>query len=126
MQKENFKIGILLILAAALGSSAGQLAWKFGTDSLTGVWWYILGFILAGAGALCMMVAFRFGEVSILQPMMSVGYVFSIFFGYLFLGEQITLMKILGTIFVIVGAIILGIPDSAFAKKKKKTKKGVK
>jgi len=111
VKKENFNIGVWLILAAALTATIGQLLWKIGTESPNGWIWYILGFIVAGSSAILMMLSFRFGEVSILQPLMSVGYVFSILLGYLFLGEPITLPKLIGTVFVIIGAMILAIPD---------------
>lgn len=107
----HLRIGILLILIAATLSSLGQLAWKFGADS-SGVYAYVLyavGFLAAGAGMLFMMLAFRYGQVSILQPMMSLGFAVSIFLGALFLNEPITAYKLLGTSLIIAGSIVLGI-----------------
>ncbi|MBO0422266.1 EamA family transporter [Enterococcus plantarum] len=110
-KQQKLSLGILLILIAATLSSLGQLAWKFGADG-TGsyaLFLYAIGFVAAGAGMFFMMVAFRYGEVSILQPMMSLGFALSIVLGALFLNERITWYKILGTGFIIIGSILLGI-----------------
>ena len=120
MKKENLKMGIIIILFAALGNSLGQLALKFGTNTegVLGIVWYAGGFSLAALGAVLMMVAFRYGEVSILQPIMSVSYVYSFIFGILFLSEGITTPKVIGTVLIMLGAIVMSLPD--------KKKKGAK
>lgn len=109
--KKNMKLAMILILSAATMSSLGQLAWKFGADATSNGLAYLLyfvGFVLAGLGMVLLMVAFRFGEVSILQPMMSIGFAMSILFGALFLNEPITMTKIFGTFFIIAGSALLG------------------
>lgn len=110
-KQQKLSLGIILILIAATLSSLGQLAWKFGADG-TGnyaIIFYAIGFLAAGAGMFFMMAAFRYGEVSILQPMMSLGFALSIVLGALFLNESITWYKLLGTGFIIAGSILLGI-----------------
>jgi len=109
--KDEFNKGVMLILAAALTGAISQLLWKFGTDANSGWIWYLIGFVVAAISAMLMMLSFRYGEISILQPLMSLGYIFSMILGYFFLGEPITLNKIVGTVFVIIGAAILAIPD---------------
>lgn len=109
--KKNMKLAMFLILSAALMSSLGQLAWKFGADAssnVTAILLYGIGFIAAGLGMVILMIAFRFGDVSILQPMMSIGFAMSIFFGAIFLNEPITLAKVIGTLFIIAGSALLG------------------
>ncbi|WP_086313378.1 hypothetical protein A5821_000855 [Enterococcus sp. 7F3_DIV0205] len=110
-KQQKLSLGVILILIAAALSSLGQLAWKFGADG-TGSYaivLYAVGFLAAGAGMFFMMAAFRYGEVSILQPMMSLGFALSIVLGALFLNESITWYKLLGTGFIIAGSILLGI-----------------
>ncbi|MCH3906627.1 MAG: EamA family transporter [Lactobacillus sp.] len=110
-EKNNMKLAILLIIVAATMSSLSQLVWKFGADTKSsGLAWglYILGFVLAGLGMVIMSVAFRYGEVSILHPMMSLGFALSIVFGALFLQESITIGKVIGTILIIAGSALLG------------------
>ncbi|MBO0439428.1 EamA family transporter [Candidatus Enterococcus ikei] len=110
-KQQKVSLGVVLILIAATLSSLGQLAWKFGADG-TGNYafiLYIIGFIAAGAGMFFMMAAFRYGEVSILQPMMSLGFALSILLGAVFLNESITWYKLIGTGFIIAGSVLLGI-----------------
>lgn len=110
-KQQKLSLGILFILIAAALSSLGQLAWKFGADGTGNSTFvlYVIGFIAAGAGMFFMMAAFRYGEVSILQPMMSLGFALSIVLGALFLNETITWYKLLGTAFIIAGSILLGV-----------------
>ncbi|MTD39090.1 EamA family transporter [Erwinia sp. CPCC 100877] len=110
-KQQKVSLGIILILIAAALSSLGQLAWKFGAEGTgnSAIMLYIVGFVAAGAGMFFMMAAFRYGEVSILQPMMSLGFALSILLGALFLNEMITWYKLIGTALIIAGSIILGI-----------------
>ncbi|MDT1957780.1 EamA family transporter [Carnobacterium divergens] len=109
--KKKLSLGILLIVIAAILSSLGQLAWKLGANG-TGkyaLFLYLIGFLAAGVGMFSMMIAFRYGDVSILQPMMSLGFGLSIVLGVLFLNETITWYKLLGTGLIIAGSVLLGI-----------------
>lgn len=113
--KNNMKLAIVLILIAALMSSVGQLTWKFGANSnqtLNSLLWYLAGFILSGIGLALMTIAFKFGEVSILHPMMSIGFVYSIFLGAWFLNEYITPLKIFGILLITAGSALLGFEGS--------------
>lgn len=112
--KQKITTAFILIILAALMSSVGQFFWKLGanSESIGILFFYLIGFIATGIGMFVMMASFRFGQVSILQPMMSIGYAFSIVIGYLFLNEPITLYKFFGTLFIIVGAVLLGMEES--------------
>ena len=98
--------GIVLILLSAALACTGQLLWKLASrdDSLLLV---IVGLGLYGLGALLMILALRYGELSVLHPMMSVGYVLSLFLGAMVLDERITLTKIAGVAVIIAGLIFL-------------------
>jgi undecaprenyl phosphate-alpha-L-ara4N flippase subunit ArnE len=105
--------GVSLILVAALFSAVSQLILKYGTI-VTGNWslvLYVLGFACATLGAIIMMIAFRFGEVSILQPIMAAAYVFSFILGFIFLGEPATWTKVIGILTIVSGCIFMGIPS---------------
>lgn len=104
--KAELRKGIALMLLSALFACTGQLLWKLaaGSDSLLLV---VLGFSLYGSGALLMISALRYGELSILHPMMSAGYVLSLVLGGLVLDEKISGLRILGVLAIIVGLIFL-------------------
>lgn len=102
------KLGIILILLSAIMTCSGQLCWKLGaiyTEFTIGL--YLAGFFLDGFGALMMTIAFRFGEMSVLHPMLSSGFVGSLFLGSVFLKEAITLRKIVGILAILIGIFLL-------------------
>jgi drug/metabolite transporter (DMT)-like permease len=104
------KVGILFILVASLLTALGQLFWKI-SDGHFNVF-LIAGFFLYFCGAVFMIVAFRFGSLSVIHPFLSIGYVFSVFFGVFFLGEVVPLSGILGICLILLGAIAIGGGDN--------------
>ncbi len=111
--KESFeknKKGILLMVAAAVFACLGQLLWKLSTTD--GAGYLLAGFVFYGAGALLMLIAYRFGSVSVLQPMLSTNYALSAVLGVLVLEEKITLLKVVGIMIVTTGVILIGGGDA--------------
>lgn len=103
------KKGIALMLACSFLVSVGQLIWKF--YDTYGIWSILAGFSVYGCGALLMIIAYRYGELSVLQPLNSVSYIFSLVFGTLVLHETITGMKYLGVGFLLAGVIFISRGD---------------
>jgi undecaprenyl phosphate-alpha-L-ara4N flippase subunit ArnE len=66
------------------------------------------GFIIFGCGALLMILAYRHGELSVLQPINSMSYVYSIFLGYVVFHEEITIFRIIGVAAIMTGVVLLG------------------
>lgn len=102
----NNKVGILFILCASLTTAFGQMFWKLSGGS--SIYYILLGFFLYFLGAVLMIVAFRFGSLSVLHPILSMGYVFAIFIGIIFLNEIINMKQIAGIVCIILGAILIG------------------
>lgn len=100
------KYGILLMTGAALLTAVGQLQWKL-ADSLLDLW-LIGGFICYFLGAAVMIIAYRFGSLSVLHPFLSTGYIFAVFLGSIFLQEVLTAKNLIGIGFIILGAILIG------------------
>lgn len=105
VKKQLYK-GIALMLLSAATACVGQLLWKLAArnDSLVLV---IAGLALYGGGALLMIMALRYGELSVLHPMMSAGYVLSLTLGALVLDEHVTLTRVAGVAVIIVGLVFL-------------------
>ena len=105
-ERKNLYKGIALILLSAATACVGQLLWKLAarSDSLVLV---IIGLALYGCGALLMIVALKYGELSVLHPMMSAGYVLSLVLGALVLNEHITVLRGVGVAVIIVGLVFL-------------------
>ena len=99
------KKGIILMLISSLCVCIGQLLWKLSAEM--GIILMLLGFIFYGIGALVMLIAYRFGKLSILQPMLSLNYVISIILAALILKESITMPKCMGAIVIICGVVLI-------------------
>ena len=113
MDKDNLKSGIFLMTLSSLLTVIGQLLWKFGAEANT-VNDFILifiGFACYGFGSLLMIYALKFGELSILYPVMSTSYIFAIIIGYFYLNEAINIYKIIGTLIILLGVALIGRGD---------------
>lgn len=104
---ETKPTGIFLMISAAVSTATGQLFWKLSDSVLLG-WEIWVGFLLYGIGAILMTSAFRFGQLSVLHPILSLGYVIAIAYGSVFLNEPITLNVSIGTLLIIAGVIFIG------------------
>ena len=104
--KNRLGLGIALMIGSALFTCFGQLGWKLSANG-GAVVFLIAGFALYGCGALLMMIAMRFGELSVLHPMLSSGYILSIVLGFFVLGEDVSARKIVGIAVIIAGLVCL-------------------
>ena len=103
------KIGIIFILFSSIFICTGQLFWKI---SVLGDIWYLYGgFLLYALGTVFMFTAYRFGSMSILQPMLSMNYVFSAIIAVRILNEDVGLLKLIGIIIITMSVILLGGSD---------------
>lgn len=109
MMIESFrknKKGIILILCSALFACIGQLFWKL--SATEGFLLLLIGFVFYGLGAVIMLIAYRYGELSVLQPMLSMNYVLSVILGVLVLKEAVTVNKAIGICIITLGVIFIG------------------
>ena len=106
--KKNKK-GILLMTISSLLACVGQLLFNLAASD--GIWYVLLGLVFYGMGAVCMLMAYRFGKLSVLQPILSLNYIFSLFLGALVLKETISITKIIGVSIVICGVMLITAGD---------------
>lgn len=97
--------GILLMLISSICVCIGQLLWKM--SAIHGIWLMLSGFAFYGVGALVMIIAYRYGKLSVLQPMLSLNYVLSIVLAALILKEKITIFKVIGVLIIIAGVVLI-------------------
>lgn len=99
------KKGILLMFLSSICVCIGQLLWKLSSE--LGMLVMLAGFAFYGVGALVMIIAYRFGKLSVLQPMLSLNYVLSIVLAAFVLKEKVTLLKCIGVLIIISGVIMI-------------------
>ena len=102
---EKNKKGILLMVFASLCVCVGQLFWKLAATR--GLFFLLVGFGLYGLGALITLVAYRYGSLSVLQPVLSLNYVLTVVLAALVLKEEISLLRILGILCVMAGVLLI-------------------
>lgn len=97
--------GVLFMLISAASLCLGQLIWKL----MPGFnWMYIIaGFAVYGLGAMAMIWAYRYGELSTLQPMNSLSYVFALVIDAVVLKESVTLLKVGGIACILCGILFI-------------------
>lgn len=107
---KNNKNGIILMMISSLLACIGQLFLKLAVAG--GMRYILLGFGFYGLGALCMLTAYRYGKLSVLQPILSMNYIFSLLLGVLVLKESLSLIKIVGVLVVLSGVVLITTGDA--------------
>ena len=109
-------IAIILILLSTFVTASAQFFLKKGADLLTldimkliTNYSIIIGCVLYGIGAIILIYALKNGELNVLYPIYSTGFIWVILISYFFLDELITIWQIAGIIFIIGGVSYIGI-----------------
>lgn len=97
--------GIIIMIMSAVLTSVGQLFWKLAMSEIN--LYLLMGFVCYGCGAIFMILAFSKGDISILHPLMSIGYIMSIGLAAIVLHETISIMKVVGIVMIIIGIYII-------------------
>tara|TARA_Y100000310_G_C20563944_1_gene754506 strand:+ start:305 stop:712 length:408 start_codon:yes stop_codon:yes gene_type:complete len=112
--KDRTKIGILIMLVCTLFTATGQLFFKYGSQtfrldivSLLTNYNLILGFTLYGFGALLLIVALKFGELSVIYPFVSLTFIWVMMVSFWILGETLNNLKIGAVIFIVFGVTLI-------------------
>lgn len=90
---------------SSICACTGQLCWKLSAEY--GIWIMLIGFGLYGAGALIMLSAYKYGKLSVLQPILSLNYILSIVLGAVVLKETVSLIKCIGVLVIIAGVVLI-------------------
>ena len=106
---------MLLMLVASIIGSFGAVLLKLGAAELNKGFWHILNIKLA-AGVVVYLVSWYFfvlgirhGELSVLYPMVSLGYIWTLVWARLFFQEAITRQKFLGLALILLGVFFVGL-----------------
>jgi uncharacterized membrane protein len=110
---------MVLVGIASFVGSFGALYLKTGAAKLNlGLRYLILngrlllGVTLFATSSLAYVVALRQGELSVLYPLVSMGYIWTLVWSALFLKERITRNKLLGLLLIVLGIVLIGIGKS--------------
>ncbi len=106
--------GLLIILLTTLFITVAQLLLKQGIDAfphpfapVPSLWYLIGGLALYGVSALLLIVALRFGELSVLYPVYATSYLWVALLSFLLLGEAMPWNKLIGILAIMGGIVVL-------------------
>ena len=71
--------------------------------------WVLLGIALLAGWVLSRMALLSWADLSYVIPVTSIGFVLNAIMGYLFMGEQISAMRWLGTLCIVGGTVLVGL-----------------
>jgi drug/metabolite transporter (DMT)-like permease len=106
---------MLMVLAASVVGSFGAVFLKLGSAKLVNGFWHILNPQLAAGVALFMgssyffVMGIRHGELSVLYPMVSLGYIWTLVWSRLFFKEAFTRQKFVGLALILLGVFFVGL-----------------
>jgi drug/metabolite transporter (DMT)-like permease len=108
-------LGISLVVTASFIGSFGAVFLKSGSQHLSMDWRSVIfnWRLMLGVGSfvlssLFFVVGLRHGDLSVLYPMVSLGYIWTLLWSKLFFGEPFTRFKILGLLLILLGTTMLG------------------
>ncbi len=105
-----------LVLVASFIGSFGAVCLKSGSERLTRSWaswlfnhWLAAGVMLFLLSSYFFVLGVRVGELTILYPMISLGYIWTLLWSRLFFGEKLTRNKLYGLGLILSGIVLLGL-----------------
>jgi drug/metabolite transporter (DMT)-like permease len=105
---------MLLVLVASFFGSFGAVFLKMGAAKLHGGFWKIfnlqlaVGVVLFLGSSVFFVAGIRHGQLSVLYPMVSLGYVWTLVWSRLFFGEAFTKQKFVGLGLILIGVCFVG------------------
>ncbi len=107
---------IALILMSTLLNATAQILYKLGADkfafdiySLATNYYVVAGLITYAVSAAIMIVALRYGELSLLYPIIATGYIWVTIATVYLLNESFNVYKLIGILMIIAGVSLIGL-----------------
>jgi len=111
---------ILLVLVGAVIGSLGAIFLKSGAQALSRHWtsiaynWRLaVGIVTYLLSSVLFVKGMSNGELSVLFPMVSAGYICTLLWSHLFFQERVTKAKLAGVGLILVGIVFLGFGNAA-------------
>ncbi len=114
-QTRTHKRAILVMVFCTLLLTLGQFAWKIGVEFIDpSVWisflniYMITGIVLYGISSVLVLYALKYGELSILYPILATSYVWVSILAPMIFNEALHVLNVVGVLSVLVGVSLLG------------------
>jgi uncharacterized membrane protein len=116
---------ILLVIFCTIFTSAGQIFFKLASQNLNSLndiftnYFLILGFISYGLGSVLMIIALKYGDLSLVYPFVALSFVWVTLLSIILFEEMVYLINWFGIIAIIVGVSLIGYGSSKEVKEVK-------
>ena len=115
MYNKKTKFGIVIMILCTLLTAFGQLFFKYSSQdlqlnfiSLITNHNLILGFLFYGVGAVLLIMALRFGDLSVIYPFISLTFIWVMIISIIVFNEKVNSFKINAIILIILGIMMIG------------------
>ena len=114
MKAKTPLFSMLLVVLCTFLTSLGQYFIKIGSDKIVNFislfnWPLIIGFALYGVGAVILIIALKYGELSVLYPFIALSFVWVFLLSIFYLKEAIFFVNWVGLILIIIGVSLTGV-----------------
>ena len=112
----------LLVLCMTAFTSAGQIFYKLGSktleynlQSIISNYYILAGILVYSIGGIGIIIALKYGEVSVLYPIIATSYIWVSLSSVFFLGESMNIFKWIGVILIMAGVTTIGLESKETA-----------
>ena len=103
-------LAILLVLISTLIGASGAVLLKKGSKRISITNFYLIfGLFLYALSTVFYIAALKIEQLSVLYPILSVGYIWISLFSIKFLNEEMNFNKVIGILLIILGVIFIGV-----------------
>ncbi len=115
-KKKTAKFSILLMILVTFIFTIGNSMLKRAADNFS--WdiigsifniYLILGLFMVLIGGILFIIALKYGELSVLYPIVSLSFVWVVLYSKIFFGETLFLWQYIGIAFIVLGVSFLGV-----------------
>jgi len=112
--KKRLYLAMVLTFICTLFTTSGTYLWKIGSANITSIESFILnpfvigGFVFYGLGSVILIFALSKGDLSVLYPIISTGFIWTFLISYIIFREPVYVTKIVGILLIASGIIFLG------------------
>ena len=114
MENKKLKYAILLVFAGTLFVSSAQLFLKFGANKFETSFIslinlpLIIGVLFYGIGAIIMILALKYGDLSMVYPFFGLSFIWVSLLSLIFLAESLALLQWIGIFVILTGLSFVG------------------
>ncbi len=101
-------VGSFIGSFGAVFLKAGAVRLQMNLRSLLQNWQLAAGVFFFGVSSIFFVLGLREGELSVLYPMVSLGYIWTLFWSRLFFGERLTRTKFAALGLILLGVVMVG------------------